>query len=167
MKPEDRIEELEKQLENYTKNWNCECGGWSEPEMKHCQFCGGLRKDTWYAKRIEELEAKDAVRHKESQMSKCNWFNELQAAARQYPHLAWAIDRMLAEYSSAQQWKSVAESLSSGCAKQQDRIEELEATIERVRVFATSHIHLENGAVFVKVRRNMFLAAIKGDGDGF
>jgi DNA-binding transcriptional MerR regulator len=56
-------DKLKKQLENYTKNWNCECGGWSEPEMKNCQFCGGLRKDTWYAKRITELEAQlDAVR---------------------------------------------------------------------------------------------------------
>ena len=51
------IEGLQAQLANYQKNWHCKCGGWSEPEMKHCQFCGGLRKDTWYAKRIEDLQA--------------------------------------------------------------------------------------------------------------
>jgi hypothetical protein len=51
------IKELKAQLENYQKNWHCACGGWSEPEMKHCQFCGGLRKDTWYATKIKELEA--------------------------------------------------------------------------------------------------------------
>lgn len=49
----------------------------------------------------------------------------------------------------------------------QAQVNDMEQALEQVRVFATSHIHLEYGTVFVKVRRNMFLAAIKGEGEEY
>ena len=40
------------------------------------------------------------------------------------------------------------------------QIHKLEAQLAAVRAFSTSHIHLEDGEVFIKVRRDAFQAAI-------
>jgi len=86
------IEGLQAQLANYQKNWHCKCGGWSEPEMKHCQFCGGLRKDTWYAKRIEELQSQvDALN---SPVLKSEWQEQQDRIEELEAQLDTALDHL-------------------------------------------------------------------------
>lgn len=41
-----------------------------------------------------------------------------------------------------------------------DRIAELEAQLDAVRVFGTSHISLKDGEIFIKVRRDIWNKAI-------
>ena len=51
------------------------------------------------------------------------------------------------------------------------RIADLQATIEQFERFLTSHIHLDDGEIFIRIRRDQYIEALGekpggGDGDG-